>query len=169
MATLGLVVPVNLEAFCAGTIDARTGTNTMAGATTQYTDQATTENPALLGGNVSISFLDAPWQQLEQGVHLHWALPDTLTKAAVIQGSLQFPPAPNRWLVTRILINGTAASARSWVVESDALNESPVSGQLSVTLPVKTAQPTDQNYRWVGSYSDFDGNWVYRRLRGSPP
>jgi hypothetical protein len=78
------------------------------------------------------------------GVHLHWALPDGLTRGAraapppdapLAAGTnaaaeqpeaedtsrTEFPAIPNRWLVARIVAGATAASpktATAWVIES---------------------------------------------------
>src|SRR5688572_31984468 len=76
---------------------------------------------------------------LPQGVHVHWALPDGLTNGTANPGGISFPSAPNRWLVTRIVVSapsGAAAttSLTSWVVESDRLSASP-------TAPAGLQQP----------------------------
>jgi len=64
----------------------------------------------------------------DPGVHLHWAMPDALTRGtrplgpdgnAVPGSAPQFPALPDRWLVTRVaLVNGTPGHVRSWVVDS---------------------------------------------------
>ena len=71
-----------------------------------YTEQATPAHDAFLGANVSRSLSDPPWDQLETGVHLHWALPDGLTRGGGPGAELVFPAAPDRWLVTRLVISG---------------------------------------------------------------
>ena len=62
---------------------------------------------------------------LEAGVHLHWAMPDMLTRArhpvdkATNQknrGELEFPALPNRWLVQR---RASGAVQGGWIIESD--------------------------------------------------
>ncbi len=65
---------------------------------------------------------------LPAGVHLHWTLPEGLskglhTRAAGGQESVQFPPVPNRWLVVRRSSDDqTHWTVRDrWMVESDAL------------------------------------------------
>jgi len=78
----------------------------------------------------------------QPGVHLHWALPDALTRGRQKQpanpqaprGAPEFPPIPNRWMVQRISQKPRSNSApatspgspleisvRAWVVESDYL------------------------------------------------
>lgn len=160
--TTGLIVPVDIVAFCVGEIDATQATSGFAGATTVYTDQTTTptNNQAFLGSNVSIDFSDPPWDQLEQGVHLHWALPDALTRASTETGQLDFPAVPNRWLLTRFVLQGNAApQTKSWVIISDALSATLESGQHSVTLPVTPTSSTDAGFRYVGSWQELE-DWA---------
>ena len=67
---------------------------------------------------------------LETGIHLHWTLPDGLTRGSTRRspvrsirvGDLWFPPAPNRWLVIRQSTAPTDkenVGNRAWLVESD--------------------------------------------------
>ncbi|MDQ3928065.1 MAG: hypothetical protein M3328_02840, partial [Chloroflexota bacterium] len=151
----GLVVPVDVAAFCIGQDDVETANN-FAGATTAYDNQTTSSTPAFIGSNVTRGFDVAPWDPMGQGVHLHWALPDALTRASTTSGNLNFPATPNRWLVTRIVANGNQPGSRSWLVESDTLLTSRTSGDKPVTLPVKDA---NQNYRYLGTSTGFDANW----------
>ena len=60
------------------------------------------------------------------GVHLHWAMPDGLTRGdgggaratAVSAGNpTALPPLPDRWVVVRM--SHGSSTARSWVIESD--------------------------------------------------
>jgi hypothetical protein len=60
---------------------------------------------------------------LEPGVHLHWSLPDALTRAVHTQGPdgkdhLEFPVVPNRWFVVRYKNN---EPHYFWMVKSDFL------------------------------------------------
>ena len=45
---------------------------------------------------------------LQEGIHLHWAMPDALTKGYVIgeeeKSEVVFPELPNRWLVVRTVV-----------------------------------------------------------------
>ena len=67
---------------------------------------------------------------LEAGVHVHWALPNALTRGGNRRTSVRsvhvdnkwFPPVPNRWLVTRTLVeesDNDMAADRAWLIESD--------------------------------------------------
>jgi len=68
-----------------------------------------------------------PWDyatniDMEAGVHLHWALPAALRNGKQTQsGEIQFPPAPNRWLVLRI--SGDPKLTKAWVLQSDYVGE----------------------------------------------
>lgn len=63
---------------------------------------------------------------LSAGVHLHWALPDALTRAThppgddgrPDRGRVSFPAVPNRWLVTR---RRAGVAQKRWIIESDYL------------------------------------------------
>lgn len=73
--------------------------------------------------NISESIVTQPFQNRTQrlchGVHLHWALPDALTRG---DSGLNFPAVPNRWLVTRKRKSGDRwICDKQWVVESDYL------------------------------------------------
>lgn len=63
---------------------------------------------------------------LEKGVHLHWTLPKALKHAFVGDDTeMQFPYAPNRWMVTRLQTDKGLKDIPSkiWMVESDILNK----------------------------------------------
>ena len=73
--------------------------------------------------NISESLVCPPFQsqtlRLAHGVHLHWALPDALTRG---DSELNFPAAPDRWLVTRKRkIANDWTIDKQWVVESNYL------------------------------------------------
>ena len=79
--------------------------------------------------NISEELVATPFQNenllLKAGIHLHWSLPDALTKAQYVRdasgtGRQVFPPVPNRWLVTRCDSNNRVQ--KEWVVESDFLH-----------------------------------------------
>jgi hypothetical protein len=70
--------------------------------------------------NLSEEILSVPFQSqnlnLKAGIHLHWSLPDALTRGLQQADQTVFPPAPNRWLVTR---TKDGARRKTWIVESD--------------------------------------------------
>ena len=102
--------------------------------------------------NISEDLLSSPFSDralvLPKGVHLHWALPDALTRGSSRTSAndghqMLFPAAPNCWLVTRSIDDKVDAQ---WIVESDYLypnDETPVSD--GVTLrPVAIPFPADR-------------------------
>lgn len=77
--------------------------------------------------NISEDLVSYPFQDralvLPKGVHLHWALPDALTRGRSETTKehgqrMNFPAVPDRWLVTRS-VNGKTDC--QWIVESDYL------------------------------------------------
>ncbi len=158
-ASQALIVPVNLLAFAVNEKDAHDATPLFSGANTVFTDQ-TGPNQAFLGANVNRSLMGSPAQPLQAGIHLHWALPNALGKAGnKPDGSLVFPPAPNRWLVSRLVIKDGRAARTSWVVLSDLLNDNLPPGQTSITLPTRTT-PSRRDYQYSGQYQVFDRQWT---------
>ncbi|MBV8488308.1 MAG: hypothetical protein JO161_08515, partial [Planctomycetaceae bacterium] len=151
----GLVVPVNVVGFCVSEADEQEVTSDVrhfAGVTAEYTNQTGSKTPAYLGSNVVRGFGDGPWKPLKAGVHLHWSLPDSLTRASVDQtnGKVNFPAAPNRWLVTRFIVDKSPPSVASWVIESDALNASPPDGQAPCTIPTNAGSGNGQDFAYLG-------------------
>ncbi len=83
---------------------------------------------------------------LEDGIHLHWALPDALTASKVISGqgtrSVIFPAVPDQWLVLRFNPGASSATPfaqrtwKAWVVDSISQTVTP--------LPTWTP-PTDRD------------------------
>ncbi|MFY1702891.1 hypothetical protein ACN28G_14280 [Micromonospora sp. WMMA1923] len=98
---------------------------------------------------------------LPPGVHLHWSLPDTLTR--LTHGD-EPPRVPDRWLVTRTDRDGGRAR---WVVESDALRDE---GD-AVGYPLTPDDPpgtTGRPYRRLGRtlpLADWPGTDVDRVAR----
>ena len=156
-----LIVPVDVVAYCVGTTDHHGPVQHFAGGATDFRAQATAERAAYLGSNVVRGADQAPLWTLDIGVHVHWAMPDALTRAT--GDAATFPALPNRWLVTRIV--GAGVSSRHWVVESDTLSTTPPAvGQVGPTLPVQVqADGTDavRGYRYLGSTTALD-DWQER-------
>jgi hypothetical protein len=165
----GLIVPVDVIAYCIGTLDAAGPAGTFAGATTDFTNQASGKFAAYLGENVTRDvFADAPRWSLETGVHLHWAMPDALTHAGSAGGSMTFPALPNRWLVTRVA--GNAQSSKHWIISSDALSSAPPGGITPPSVPVKEPEARQdgtpqRGFRYLGAWQVFDASW----RESSPP
>src|SRR5262249_26204552 len=86
---------------------------------------------------------------LRAGMHLHWALPDALTRGRQAEGGgprAEFPAVPNRWLVRR---TGGGLPDRAWVVESDYLHPAGTGGAAGVAGPFpKPGEKTP--FRYLG-------------------
>lgn len=153
-----LVVPLNVLALAVNEKDAHDATPHFSGTQTSFTDQLG-PNQAFLGANVNRSLVDAPAQPLTAGVHLHWALPDALTKADTDPGgNLLFRAAPNRWLVQRFVIDGGQATRSAWVVLSDWLGDQAPAGQVVITLPTHPTNGMD--YQYSGQAQPFSSSWT---------
>ncbi len=76
-----------------------------------------------LGETASAQPLQSPSLYLKAGVHLHWSLPDALTRGVQRPEGTEFPAVPNRWLVIRSSPSPDSRLAieQAWVVESDYL------------------------------------------------
>ena len=125
-----LLVPIHLDALCT-----KDGTN-VAQAMVEfnrlpYVSGRRDVNPDTV--NLSESIVSQPFQNknlyLKAGIHLHWALPDALTKESK---NGNFPAVPNRWLIIR----DNHREKEHWIVESDYLHP-PSDGfqEDSVTYP----------------------------------
>ena len=151
----GLIVPVDVMAYCVGTIDAHGPVQNFSGGTTDFRNQ-TKQGQAFLGINVTRDFSQAPLWPLESGVHLHWAMPDALTRAASDGGQVKFPALPNRWLVTRIV--GNALGKKHWIITSDTLSSVAPGGNQTPTVPTMDATQT-RGFRYLGAQEVFEANW----------
>lgn len=114
--------------------------------------------------NISEELVSQPFQndnlRLKPGVHLHWALPDALTKGTQTAKGTVFPAAPNRWLITRrIQQQGRYVADNQWVVESDYLYREGVGGQAGgVNIPYApdAARGERQPFRYLGRNLPLD-------------
>jgi hypothetical protein len=114
---------------------------------------------------ISEDLVSLPFQDnftLKPGVHLHWALPNALTRSRDIQSDkdeLEFPAVPNHWLVTRVSVSDNNEEVKHWMVESDYLH--PVrDGETSgaICYPVRSGSPlsgqktnvSDPPFRYMG-------------------
>lgn len=144
MSTLSntLSVPVDLAALCVGKTDvngsakAPYGTKDFCRLAPDFSllpyakDGSAHNNGPYLSYQVLADSFQPVSDPLDEGIHLHWALPDALSHGAQTEegGKIVFPPAPNRWLVVRIATNNAdlkqpACDLKAWVIESDRLWE----------------------------------------------
>jgi hypothetical protein len=111
-----LLVPVNLEAWA---VDS----SNQEGLSWYYSDFSQLTNfKSPMPEAFDVSSAAKP----TVGVHLHWALPDALTQGSGKSAASQidFPLAPNRWLIARFNIASGPPVSKFWVVESDYLRTS---------------------------------------------
>ncbi|MFF0523446.1 hypothetical protein ACFYTC_32485 [Actinomadura nitritigenes] len=139
-----LVVPIRLDAISLGT-DLDVVGPSVDFTRLPYRDATGRDRNGHLP-YVSETLLTAPFQdqdfRLKAGVHLHWALPDALTRLVQnADGSTHIPSVPNRWLVTRT-VKDTVQD--QWIIESDHLSDTNVS---AVSYPIGTA---GKPYRHLG-------------------
>lgn len=94
----------------------------------------------------------------EIGIHVHWALPDALTRGRKedAAAALEFPYVPNRWLVARFGTDDTGAAQpfKAWVVQSDAVT--PGTGETAGATSGGSAflDPNDPSYMTNGADDD---------------
>lgn len=142
------MVPINLDALHLET--EKSVVEAMADfSRLPYFDGSRDVNPDI--ANISEEIVSQPFQNqnlpLKPGIHLHWALPDALTKGIQNGEKTTFPTVPNRWLVTRRLLGKVE---KQWVVESDYLypeGKGSLSG--SVNIPYHT-DGKHQPFRYLG-------------------
>ncbi len=98
---------------------------------------------------ISEAVIDHPFnnrtQILDPGIHLHWALPDALTRITT-GANAAIPAVPNRWMITRY---GDGIALQQWVVESDYLYPNGTKGVRAVTYPVE-ADYGEAPFRYLG-------------------
>lgn len=155
---MNAIVPLNIAALRVNNNDATNVVGGFQGKTAKF-DAMPWYNPNVLPppsaastgdkiytplGTVNGNPLNSPADPLGVGVHLQWALPDYFRKG--IQGpeggNPVFPPAPNRWLVTRFLSfydpqsnSYGSITTKSWVVESDYLTSALAPDQYGIIRP----------------------------------
>ena len=104
--------------------------------------------------NISEDIVSQPFQNhlvLEAGIHLHWSLPDALTKARHIPNKpemQEFPLVPNRWLVTRCDANDTVEE--EWLVESDFLYPPSNASRVESGVAIPYHQEEGEPFRYMG-------------------
>lgn len=105
----------------------------------------------------------SPFQtrKLQPGVHLHWAMPDSLLQGEKDDEEILFKPLPNRWIITRLRSVNDEIERTSWILFSDEihrLNFEEEYGNASITIPVyiqkdgffKSAGPKGKSYGYLG-------------------
>lgn len=148
--TQNLIVPINVQALCIGNKDADKDKPNKKCFIEPYIDFSKLpyqdregdiiNEGASISEKITSSPIPAEGKIRDKGVHLHWTLPNALTEALVKtdqddydikkqtgnestnSARIKFPLVPNRWLVTRILLNrDKTPSYYHWVIESDSV------------------------------------------------
>ncbi|MFD5813933.1 hypothetical protein [Streptomyces sp. NPDC127038] len=145
-----VVVPVHLDALCLAA--ERQVTEPCTDFTRlPYRDPVAGHDHQADMPYVSETLLSAPFQdqgfRLKAGVHLHWSLPDALTRLPPGGAVGEVPVVPNRWLVTR---SAGGAVAQQWVVESDFLAEDNAGGVPYPYIADQMDGPEGLPYRLLG-------------------
>ncbi|MBI3260559.1 MAG: hypothetical protein HYZ54_13960 [Ignavibacteriae bacterium] len=140
---LSLIIPMDLEALCIG-INPGSIFDEAPYDFAFLQNQPYLSQFAAAGAPVSMS----------DGVHLHWALPDSLAQGHENNGQIVFPSVPDRWLVTRIYCDpdkATKPAFSSWVIESNYYSSGNENdSKATVTIPFKGDGWEDQPWRHLG-------------------
>ncbi|KND18968.1 hypothetical protein ADZ37_11405 [Pannonibacter phragmitetus] len=180
-----LVVPVDLAALCVGETDVN-GSATQPYGTKDFSrlapdfsllpyaaDGTARNSGPYLSSQVLPGVFQKASDPLDTGIHLHWALPETLTHGTQnTAGSISFQAAPNRWLVLRIATNTAVpqtpeTSLKAWILESDRLWDGetplqptdPVQNAASLAVPIEPTPNVQPNKSWktLGRVFALDG------------
>ncbi|MFD2568559.1 hypothetical protein [Pseudotenacibaculum haliotis] len=177
---MNVIVPLNIQALRVSLDDTENITSNFCGQTALFQDlpyykgesnklSSTGDsiyNPLLGGGGDGV-------QSLQEGIHLHWDLPDYFKKGKQHhkKAKIEFPQVHNRWLVTRFLsvcekqadqsYKYVAKTPMSWVVESDYISsESSTNGRRSIAVPLKPQSgDSKQPFMYMGRTVKYD-DWI---------
>ncbi|MFB5675796.1 hypothetical protein ACE3NQ_24955 [Paenibacillus terreus] len=108
-----LVVPMVLHALAVDPIVEQYQANRRFKRDYKQLDQFLTAEPEAFSGKI---------QSLEQGIYLHWILPDYFLKPSEDKEESAYPVVPNRWVILRLSGPTNQRKLRSWIVESDRLH-----------------------------------------------
>ncbi|MEM7113661.1 MAG: hypothetical protein AAF614_14580 [Chloroflexota bacterium] len=114
-ANSSLLVPIHLNAWV---IDPSAAKNVPNWFTADYSKLENFESP------IPAAFeRGGEGEKPEAGIHLHWTLPDALTRGHQKDPThpVEFPYAPNRWLILRFNSAQKQWVCKAWVVKSDHL------------------------------------------------
>ena len=150
-----LVVPIDVAALAVSQADVEAGAQGLA-PTVDFSRLPSIRGAGPYTSDVVLDkatpFADDATQPLLAGIHLHWSLPRQLTRGNAGTKGLEFLSVPDRWLVTRILVQNTPSSPappplRSWVVESDRLGTRRRGREPSILMPQEGQAAL---IRWLG-------------------
>ena len=111
---------------------------------------------------------------LAPGVHLHWALPDGLTRSRPAppgspERDLRLRPLPDRWLVARLGRGAGKRPVKAWVVESERgrtveLEKWDPTAPFTGTAPVESAKlnaATGGDLAWAAVYDNVRDRFAF--------
>lgn len=164
----GLVVPMRVEALLISAVDAYRY-NKFSPPYANFT--LLPQKNLNKGPYLSQVALSAPFtgnHTMPEGIHLHWQLPHALRKGRVGDaGQVTMPAVPDRWLVTRLIVNrstGATEPPRSWVIESNYLDAAPTYSPTNIPVAPTGAAP--QPYQYLGRVYDY-ADWQQNGNRGT--
>jgi len=125
-------------------------------------------------------------QQLAEGVHLHWAMPDGLMKGEEIHNPndevaedvdlsemFDFPKLPDRWLVLRHWTRSNGSGAiTAWVIDSDKQEVTPLnlcrnSESTTALSALDDGIPNNgDDTGWTGTYHGSEGRFTFHENPG---
>lgn len=172
---MSAILPIQIRAIRVNDNDNSNIVSQFQGQTARFDQMPFTapSNAASTGDKIYTPLTDpiteSPANPLGAGIHLHWELPAYFRKGQQcnITQTLIFPPAPNRWLVTRYfsIFDTTtqeyqAATAMQWVVESDYLSTALQPSQPAISVPLAPQQGglPGQPYMYMGRVVEYS-NW----------
>lgn len=122
----------------------------------------------------------ADLSSLSAGVHLHWALPDSLLTGRAAEGSTlpDFPRLPDRWVVIRTLSRQGESTVhqRGWVIDAATAGVAPLESYAGGTVTpggttggggttAEVLDPLDATARrsllWTGTYAGALGRFTF--------
>lgn len=165
MSSQPLIVPIDVAALAVGHSDQPEKGARVLTAMADFSRLPSSRNrtPYTSEQALTNSIAFAGEEPALPGIHLHWSLPTPLTRGQAGSDGLVFPPVPDRWLVTRIVVyRGTANPApprlRSWVVESDRLSDTPRTAP-GLVQPTVALDPYSDGrlFAWLGQTFALEG------------
>lgn len=98
-------------------------------------------------------------EDTQKGIHLHWSLPDALTRGVMEENRTEpkFSPVPDRWLLARMWAPlddyNKDISLRCWVIVSNVLHETRTAANRnlgSVSIPYDDTSAGKPPFRFLG-------------------
>ncbi len=152
-----LFVPMELSALICPTLE-----------TVTYADIQRNYNTLIFspsGRDIETSPLTSISTPMDNGLHLHWVLPEALTHGVQREkGETVYPPIPNRYLIARMsYMKEEPLEVRCWIVESDALGAMGTEyNKHSPAFPVEPGTGGEMTFsKFWGDCREFDGKLTH--------